>query len=308
MPAQFRRLLNRYGFPALATAIAMGFCLALNAQQNLDGRAIVVRMSSTHSSFPDTGRALGHTYDSVLYDQAAHYSDSSVLMVLPARFKPQKTLDLVFWFHGWRNNIDTALSYYHLLSQFEEANRQAILVLAEAAKNAPDSYGGKLENPGVFAALVGDVLIELKRRQLVPAKAEDGHIMLAGHSGAYRVIAKILQNGGVQVQEVVLFDALYGETDSFDRWIHLDSNNRFINWYTNEGGGTDQVSLAFMDQLKKEGLPYGSVEEGELRPRIIRTNRILFVHSPREHNDIIFNPDNFRLVLENTSFLKPLDR
>ncbi len=308
MLAHFWRLLNRYVLCPLATAVVMGLCLGVQAQPKVEGNMVPVRMSSTHTSFPDTGRAQGHVYDSVLYDRASHYNDSSVLMVVPAHIKSLKTLDLVFWFHGWRNNIDTALSYYHLLSQFQQANRQAILILAETAKNAPDSYGGKLEQPGDFAALVQDALNELQSRQLVSAKIPIGHVILAGHSGAYRVIAKILDKGGVQINEVVLFDALYGETDCFDRWIQSDSTNRFINWYTNQGGGTDQVSMAFVEQLNKEGLVTTSVEEGALNAEVIRTCRILFVHSPREHNDIIFNPDNFHLVLENSVFLKPLTR
>ncbi len=308
MLAHFRRLLNRYVLHPLVTAVVIGMCLGVEAQPVVEGNMVLVRMSSTHTTFPDTGRAQGHIYDSVLYDPASHYSDRSVLMVMPSNINSLKTLDLVFWFHGWRNNIDTALSYYHLLSQFQQSNRQAILILAETARNAPDSYGGKLEQPGDFAALVQDALNELQSRQLVSAQIPVGHVILAGHSGAYRVIAKILDKGGVQVNEVLLFDALYGETDSFDRWIHADSTNRFINWYTNRGGGTDQVSMAFVEQLIKEGMLTTSVEEGALNAEVIRTCRILFVHSPREHNDIIFNPDNFRLVLENTAFLKPLTR
>ena len=44
-------------------------------------------------------------------------------------------------------------------------------------------------------------------------------LILAGHSGAYRVMANILQNGNVPVNEVILFDALYAETDKFMIWL-----------------------------------------------------------------------------------------
>src|SRR5690349_521735 len=78
----------------------------------------IFHFTSPHTSFPDTGRAEGHVYDSVLYDAATHYSDSSVLVLVPPHFSADKTVDLIFWFHGWRNNIDTAIVFYELDKQF----------------------------------------------------------------------------------------------------------------------------------------------------------------------------------------------
>jgi len=61
--------------------------------------------------------------------------------------------------------------------------------------------------------------------------------VLAGHSGAFRVMAYILQNGGVEVNQAILFDALYGEVDKFANWIQADKSHQFIDLYTNKGGG-----------------------------------------------------------------------
>src|SRR5258706_6051960 len=76
----------------------------LNAQTS--GDAILFHFTSSYTSFPDAERTNGHVYDSVLYDAAMHYSDSSVFVVIPKNLKPGNTIDIVFWFHGWRNNID----------------------------------------------------------------------------------------------------------------------------------------------------------------------------------------------------------
>jgi|SRR5690242_4864021 len=103
------------------------------------------KITSSYTSFPDTGRANGHLYQNVLYDAGNHYSDSSVIIITRKNFVPKKKVDMIFWFHGWNNNIDTALIEYGLSRQFAEANVNAVLVLAETAKNSPDSYGGKLE-------------------------------------------------------------------------------------------------------------------------------------------------------------------
>ena len=205
---------------------------------------------------------------------------------------------MIFWFHGWGNNIDTALSEYGLSRQFADAAVNAVLVLPETARNAPDSYGGKLEQKNTFCSLVNDVLKKLAAMNVISNNARAGNIILAGHSGAYRVIAFILANGETPVDQVFLFDALYGQTDKFLSWIQQSDKHRFINWYTNHGGGTDEVSIQFMKQLDDFKMPYQLVEEPAVDRSIIQNNRILFVHSAREHNVIINRPDNFQLILE----------
>jgi len=268
------------------------------AQVNKDVR--LLHFTSSHTSFPDSGRANGHLYDSVLYTEVAHYNDSSVLLIIPAHFIPGRKINLVYWFHGWRNSIDTAAAFFELTKQFAASGVNAILVLAETAKNAPDSYGGKLEQPGVFKLLVNDVMNELRKKRVVPPAAVAGNIVLAGHSGAFRVIAYILQNGQLPVQEVLLFDALYSQVDKFMQWVNADEHHHFVHWFTNHGGGTDIVSDTMMQRLKDQHIDFGLTEEASVKPATIRNNRVLFVHSLREHNVIINRPDNFRLLLESS--------
>lgn len=264
----------------------------------------IVHITSAYTSFPDTGRANGHLYDSVLYDAATHYSDSSVLVIIPKHLKVDNKVNMIFWFHGWRNNVDTAANYYHLIDQFIASDANAILVLPETTKNAPDSYGGKLEQQGDFKNLVNDVLTKLEKKKVLPSKCAAGNIVLAGHSGAFRVIAYILQNGQMPVQEVLLFDALYSQVDKFMHWIQQDSSHRFVHWFTNKGGGTDEVSEEMIMDLKEKNIPFSITEESDTTVHNVHASSILFVHSLREHNDIINNPDNFRLLLEGDKFLE----
>jgi hypothetical protein len=266
----------------------------------------LVHFTSDHTAFPDTGRINGHIYDSVLYNAKDHYSDNHVLMIIPKKLKTNKTVDLVFWFHGWRNNIDRAAEFYKLTRQFIASKRNAVLVLAETAKNSPDSYGGKLEQPGMFRLLTNDVMQALKAGNYISDQIKPGNIVLAGHSGAFRVIAYILQNGEMPVQEVFLFDALYAEVDKYQNWIELDRSHHFVHWFTNHGGGTDEVSSYMMTQLKNHSDNFELAEEAGIKPKTINDNYILFVHSLREHNVIINDPDNFQLLLENSFVLRQI--
>lgn len=210
---------------------------------------------------------------------------------------------MIFWFHGWNNNIDSALTEYGLSRQFADAGINAVLVLAETAKDAPDSYGGKLEQKNTFQGLVKDVLKKLADMHIISAQAREGNIILAGHSGAYRVMAHILQKGNEPVKEVILFDALYADTDKFMDWLIADRHHRFINLYTNHGGTFDETK-SMMHQVKDLKIAEDSLEETEVTPGVIRNNKIIFIHTLHEHNYVIQHPDNFKLFIENSPFLK----
>jgi len=291
----------KYYAYCLLACLLVTACTRSWAQQI--NNAAVFHITSPHTSFPDTGRSKGHLYDKVLYTKAEHYNDSTVLIISPKNLDAKKKVDLIFWFHGWRNNVDSAAVHYQLTRQFLASGLNAVLVLAETAKDAPDSYGGKLENEGVFRALVGDVLNCLRSKSLVAKNCEVGHILLAGHSGAYRVMARIIQNGEMKIDETILFDALYAETEKFMAWIKSDSKHRFIDVYTDHGG-TDGETRDMMKLLDTAKLAYVSTEESAVTPEILQKNRLVFIHSLHEHDKIIAEPDNFLLFLKNEPFLK----
>jgi len=294
-------MIRKTGFILIAIILPV----QLFAQQ-ISG-ATIFHIRSGHTSFPDTARDKGHLYENVLYDAAQHYSDNSVMIVVPKGFDAKKSVDLVFWFHGWRNHIDSAVVKYQLTRQFLAAKLNAVLVLAETAKDSPDSYGGKLENTGEFKALVADVLAGLRSKQLVPEKSKSGHILLAGHSGAYRVMARIVKNGGLPVDEVVLFDALYSETENYLTWIGADQKHRFIDIYTDHGG-TDDETRRMMKLLDTGKQAYVFSEESAMTPQLIKNNRLVFIHSLHEHDNIIADPDNFLLYLLSEPYLEKLKR
>ena len=265
----------------------------------------IFHFTSSHTSFPDPARDSGHTYNKVLYDAAKHYSDSSVMIVIPKGLDAGKTVDLIFWFHGWGNNIDSAAVRYGLLKQFETSGINAVLVFSETAKDAPDSYGGKLESQNMFKGLVEDVIKKLQKEKAIPKNCEPGNILLAGHSGAYRVMANILQNGNMPVQEVILFDALYGETNKFLNWLGGDNAHRFIDIFT-DGGGTNNESREMEKRLAVMHISADTTEESDVTIQLLKAKPVIFIHSQHKHNDIINDPDNFLAFIENSPFLKKI--
>ncbi len=260
------------------------------------GIGTMIVTTSDHTMFPHEKREKGRTYEGQPYPAGLHYNDRTVAIFVPKGFRAADATDLVFYFHGWRNNVDTTLAEFRLAEQLAASGVNAVLVLAEGPKNAPDSFGGKLEETGVFASLVSDVLGALKARGLVES-TKPGSIVLAGHSGAYRVMAFILARGGLtaNIREVYLFDALYGQTEKFAHWIdHFPG--RLVDIYTAEGGTREQ-SLDLMDDLRAWDIPFAAVPESAVTQDLLRKNRLVFIDSPLAHDDVVAKKEQFRAYL-----------
>ena len=109
-------------------------------------------------------------------------------------------------------------------------------------------------------------------------------------------MANILQNGNTPVCKVFLFDALYANESEYMNWIKQDTKNIFVDLYT-DGGGTDKLTMEFMEHLKADNIPFLKKEEADLTDDDIRNNRLIFIHSLHEHNYITNDPDNFQRLL-----------
>ena len=108
--------------------------------------------------FPHPNRINGHIYNDKTYSAEEHYSDSSVAIFIPKGFRPTEKINIVVYFHGWNNNIDSACAQFNLIEQFCESDKNAIFVFPEGPKNSPDSYGGKLEEKNGLNNLINDVI------------------------------------------------------------------------------------------------------------------------------------------------------
>ena len=183
-----------------------------------------------------------------------------------------------------------------MAEQFIEANRNAILVVPEGPRDAPDSFGGKLEDLDGFKKFMAEVLQTLRSRGKLK-KSEIGHIILSGHSGGYHVISGILDVGGMtdQVKEVWLFDALYGQTEKFTNWFGR-AGVRFVNIYT-ENGGTKKETENLMADLKKQNTPFLATTENSVWPQQLQTNKLIFEFTELAHDEVLNRHRTFREFL-----------
>jgi hypothetical protein len=262
------------------------------------GKLIFVNFAS--APFPHPSRAQGHTYKDELFSSADHYQDGHVALFVPKDFRPGREVDFVVHFHGWRNNVSNALARYQLPEQFAASHRNAILIVPQGPLDAPDSFGGKLEDTNGFQRFMGEAM-ETLRQQRVITDSGGGKIILSGHSGGYEVISAILDHGGLtdSISEVWLFDALYAKTERFTQWFEHHPG-RFIDLYT-EHGGTKEETETLMTALSAKGAPSFKGDEAKVAPDALQRSHLVFLFSDLPHDEVMQKRETFRRFLDTSS-------
>jgi hypothetical protein len=276
-------------------------------QEHYASQGELILTQLTSAPFPHPKRIQGHTYEGKLYPEKEHYSDSTVAIFIPKGFRETSKIDFIVHFHGWKNNVEGVLGQYQLVEQLIASRRNAVLVVPQGPRNAPDSFGGKLEEPGGFTRFMADVMQTLQHKS--PLNKKDlalGQVVLSGHSGGYEVISAILDRGGLtdHVKEVWLFDALYAQMDKFQAWIDRQQG-RFIDIYT-EHGGTKVRTEEIMAALKQRGTALYAAKEGDAKLADLQANRLIFIYTDLPHNDVVHQRQEFREYLK-TSCLQKME-
>lgn len=249
--------------------------------------------------FPHPSRAEGHKHKDKVFPAENHYRDGTVAIFIPRGFRETGRVDFVIHFHGWNNTVEGTLRQFQLIEQLVESGRNAILVVPEGPHNAPDSAGGKLEDPDGFKRFMDELVATLRQRARFKQRSfAVGKIILSGHSGGYRVLSAILDRGGLagQVEEVWLFDALYAGTDKFLAWWDK-KRGRLLNIYT-ENGGTKDDTEQMMAVLKQRGTPFLARTDSEVTAPELKANTLVFLQTDLGHNDVLEKRRTFRQFLK----------
>ena len=296
------------------------------------GRLGVARLAT--APFPDDTRTTGFVSKRGTFPFAGHYDDNRVAIAVPRQLvgRPVRRVDLIVHFHGHLNECLRAVEQFQLGDQLAASGCHAVLVVPQGPKDVPDSSGGKLEKPGAFAAFVDELQGVLEKSgALASPKVEIRNIVLSGHSGAYRVMARILDVGGKwdQIREVWLFDAAYGNLDELAlpgtapaserkhlRSIftdHLATENSQImsrlylagarpaivyDDLLTTGGTTAREAPAAEGALRKVRTPHASLEE------ILKAEPWLFIYTSLAHNDVIAARRYFERFARSSPFLE----
>jgi hypothetical protein len=186
-----------------------------------------------------------------------------------------------------------------------------------AVETRPDAATGEVGSlvvPGQLRAMLAELLGEQLSPRIGCTLDVDGMqpIVLIAHSGGYQAAAAALQFGDLPaVQEVVLFDALYGASGVFFDWmagqVEREEDRwaprfRFVDLYTC-CGGTEKPSKRLAsdveESLSRRGLGrLLSHDEGGLG-RLQTVPSVVFAQVPDAHSAV--PRTYFRSVLESSA-------
>ncbi len=257
-------------------------------------RGVTLSLRLTHAPFPAAG---------------APYQDATVMVFVPHHFRlpKRRSVDAVVHFHGHFNTARSAMQRHQLREQLYDSKQNAILVVPQAALNAADSSGGKLERRGGLRRMLTELIGVLGSRPVSRALGKArlagargiGMLCLSAHSGGYRVAAACLRRGGINVNEVYLFDALYGGVPVFRKWVMARKGkkgrrrHKLISHYG--GGKVRENNIKLMAQLKRAGVSVShETKPGQLSRAVLTKTSAGFIATPLAHGKLTFRHNNLR--------------
>jgi hypothetical protein len=243
---------------------------------------------------------------------SAGYRDDTVFVFVPAhyRYRAEEGVAVLVHFHGHSTTAERAMAAHQLREQLADSRQNALLVVPQLAVMASDSSCGKLEAPGALLRLVTESVAVAAREgrtalgdTAFPLDASVGTVCLSAHSGGYHAAACCLRGGGVDVRETYLFDALYGEMETFRDWVAarkgeaLHRRHKLVSYFT-EGGTTESLNGALRAQLDRAGvLCAHEMQEGQLSRHDLSHAEAVFVRSGLWHSAVTWESNALRDVL-----------
>jgi hypothetical protein len=173
-----------------------------------------------------------------IYWEDATYSDRRVLLHIPRGFNAALPAVMVVYFHGNMANLDGVVRRQQQVPrQVSESGLNAVLVAPQLALNAADSSAGRFYDAGHFRRFVeeaGAHLAKLHGDRRARAAIESLPVIVVAFSGGYAPAAWSAHHGGIgdRLRGIVLFDALYAETDKFAAWVERRESGFFFSAYT----------------------------------------------------------------------------
>lgn len=260
-------------------------------------RGVTVTMDLESAPFPAKG---------------SRYEDPTVIAFIPHHFRVLRDykVDTVMHFHGYRDTAEEAMKRHQLREQLADSKQNAIIVFPQGPVNAEDMDGGKLDQKNGFLNLLTELRQTLQTPSLqarmgksgIPSRARIGKCILSAHSGGFRVASYCIEVGGFNVNEVYLFDALYGRTGVFRDWVvetykrggTMAERHKIVSFYSGQAPTIENKRLMWL--FDKAGVEYVSeqIEGTELTKRDITKARAVFIRTQSRHDRVLFSTNAMR--------------
>jgi hypothetical protein len=248
---------------------------------------VVPRTNAPFLNVVENGRRGHRTPFGRVYWEDETYSDREVLLHLPKGFDIRRPSLIIVFFHGHGAKLaDDVYLRQQVPAQLSSSGVNAALVAPQLAFNAADSSAGKFWEPGAFARFLGEAAQHLARLHGDPRSVRSFAsmpVVIVAYSGGYLATASCVDHGGLgnRLRGVVLFDALYGELDTFADWVARQKSAFFVSTYTHS---TEGRNTQLQRVLAQRGIPFTTALEPRLMP-----GSVAFLPAPKDadHRDFL---------------------
>jgi hypothetical protein len=237
------------------------------------------------------------------------YTDDTVIVFVPAQFRfyAEEGLAALVHFHGHNTGADHAIVQHQLREQMVDSRQNALLIVPQLAVSSADSACGKLEAPRGLAAMLEEAIAVAHSEahatlgdSVFPGDARLGTVCVSAHSGGYHAAACAVRNGGVDIRELYLFDALYADLDVFRDWVLArrgepsQRRHKLVSFST-EGAPTDTNGDLLRSELEHAGLNcVHEMQEGEMTRHDLSHADAVFVRTGLWHSNVTWETNALR--------------
>jgi hypothetical protein len=193
---------------------------------------------------------------------------------------------LIVFFHGHGAKLDEDVYLRQKVTkQLSDSGINAALIAPQLAVKAADSSAGKFWEPGAFARFLSEAAQHLGKLHGDPRSVRSFAsmpVVIVAYSGGYLTTAWCVHHGGIgnRLQGVVLFDALYGEVDTFTNWVASKKSAFFVSTYT---PSTQARNAQMQRMLAERHIAFST----ELEPRL-EPGSIAFLPAPKDASHYSF--------------------
>jgi hypothetical protein len=240
------------------------------------------------------------------------HGDDTVIVFVPKRyrFRQEEGVSALVHFHGHNTSAERAVAAHALREQLVDSRQNAVLIVPQLALLAADSSCGRLALRRGLARLLGSALSTTAREGKTalrdarfPDRATLGRVCLSAHSGGYHAAACSLREGGIDVSETYLFDALYAEKEVFRDWVlarrgdPATSRHKLVSYFL-AGAPTEPMNHGLRSDLERNGvLVAQELREGALSRRELSHAGAVFVRTGTGHSAVTWETNALRDVL-----------
>jgi hypothetical protein len=267
-----------------ATAAATDSRPVIEWEESKEGETAFVPMKS--APYPHPSRDKGFVYNKVTIPREPHYTDSTVGLFIPHGYRRTPEVNALVYLHGWSNTVRKAIAEYKLREQIAASGQNIILIFPEGPRDATDSGCGKLEDKDGLKHLVEESLATLHAAGKI-GHEKLGHVLIAGHSGAYRGLACCVDHGGLDAEltDVCLLDSSYGNLDMFVNWVQKHPKGRFFSIFTDHLSAQNIFLFTHMAKIDE----HSTLKiDKDATDDLLAQSRTLFLHTETlKHDDTV---------------------